>query len=210
MSESAAIRVHRRFVMARRVKVLASAAAKLIPINVRNILDVGAGTGELASALQHLRKELVFSGVDVLVREKTLIPIESYDGLHLPFSDKSIDAVMLIDVLHHCEEPLLVLQECIRVARKGVLIKDHVSESRWQHCVLAFMDWIGNRAHKVALPNNYWSNQQWQNAMLLSGAKIVKKIDILPLYPVALAWLFGGRLHNFWWIETKDMESNRD
>jgi len=201
MKDSAAVRLHRRIVMTRRVGVLASSAAKLLPSCVKTVLDVGAGTGEMAIALQQHRSNLALSGVDVLVRPNTLIPVQAYDGYHLPLANKSIDAVMLIDVLHHCDDPLQVLQECLRVAGEGVLIKDHVANSRLQHLVLAFMDWIGNRAHHVALPNNYWSSQQWQDALHHSGAEVTSKVDDLPLYPVPLSWIFGKRLHNFWWIE---------
>ncbi|MFQ3216519.1 class I SAM-dependent methyltransferase [Paraperlucidibaca sp.] len=207
MSDSAPVRLHRRLVMTRRVGVLARAAAKLIPQRINSVLDVGAGTGEMAVALQQLRANLTLTGVDVLVRPNTLIPIQPYDGRHLALADKSVDAVMLIDVLHHCDDPLLVMQECLRVSREGVLIKDHIAENRWQRLVLAFMDWVGNRAHHVALPNNYWSSQQWREALQACGIQVIHKTDNLALYPVPFAWIFGGRLHSFWWLERSSEES---
>jgi len=210
MKDSAAVRLHRRLVMTRRVSVIASSAARLLPLRVKSVLDVGAGTGEMAIALQQYRSSLALSGVDVLVRPNTLIPVQAYDGYHLPLASKSIDAVMLIDVLHHCDDPLQVLQECLRVAREGVLIKDHVANNRLQHLVLAYMDWVGNRAHHIALPNNYWSSQQWQEALRDSGAEIKSRVDNLPLYPAPLLWAFGRRLHNFWWIECKASGSNHE
>lgn len=210
MKDSASIRFHRQLVMTRRVSVLASTGAKLLPVRVKTVLDVGAGTGEMAVALRQLRQNLELSGVDVLIRPNTLIPVQQYDGYHLPLADKSVDAVMLIDVLHHCDNPLQVLQECLRVAREGILIKDHIADSHLQHLILAFMDWVGNRAHHVALPNNYWSSQQWQDALRDSGVEIKCRADDLPLYPRPFSWIFGKRLHNFWWIERQALGSNHE
>lgn len=93
MRDSAVVCLHRRLVMTRRVGVLASAAAKLLPSCVKTVLDVGAGTGEMAIALQQHRLNLALSGVDVLVCPNTLIPVQAYDGYHLPLANKSIYAV---------------------------------------------------------------------------------------------------------------------
>ena len=46
------------------------------------MLDVGAGTGEMAQAVNSFRPDLNVSGVDVYIRPKTFIPIVKYDGKH--------------------------------------------------------------------------------------------------------------------------------
>ena len=56
---------------------------------------------------------------------------------------------MIVDVLHHCNDPVSVLKECARVSKRWVLIKDHVSDSVYDEKILKFMDWVGNRAHGV-------------------------------------------------------------
>ena len=149
MKENLAVKVHRKIVMSRRVEQISKNISALIPKEVSSVLDVGAGTGEMACAIKNYRPELVVSGVDVYIRPKTFIPVTEYDGNRLPFNDNSFDAVITVDVLHHCADPVAVLKECARVSKRFVIIKDHVSDSAFDEKVLRLMDWVGNRAHGV-------------------------------------------------------------
>ncbi|MDJ0740703.1 MAG: class I SAM-dependent methyltransferase [Gammaproteobacteria bacterium] len=195
MSENLAVRAHRRLVMNRRVRRLATHVADLLPDDARQVLDVGAGTGELAVAVSQLLPGVDFTGVDVYIRPHTFIPVTAYDGRTLPFDNDSFDAVTIVDVLHHCDDPVAVLAECARVARRWVVIKDHVADSRWQAQVLRFMDWVGNRAHGVVLPYNYLSSGDWQTAMTRSGLQQRRRIVRLGLYPQPFSLLFDADLH---------------
>jgi SAM-dependent methyltransferase len=169
--------------------------AQLIPAGAATVLDVGAGTGEMAQAINSFRPELNISGVDVYVRPKTFIPVLKYDGNRLPFDDNSVDAVITVDVLHHCDDPTAVLKECARVSRKWVLIKDHVSENSFDHVTLRFMDWVGNRAHGVVLPYNYYSSKQWEEAFRAAHLRSAAQAGRINLYPMPFELLFGGSLH---------------
>src|SRR3989337_138881 len=50
------------------------------------------------------------------------IPVIIYDGKKLPFQNETFDISLLIAVLHHCNEPLQVLDEAIRVSSKKIVI----------------------------------------------------------------------------------------
>jgi ubiquinone/menaquinone biosynthesis C-methylase UbiE len=195
MRENIAVRTHRKVVMGRRVLQISKNISELIPEDVLSVLDVGAGTGEMAQAVNSFRSELTVSGVDVYIRPKTFIPIVKYDGNVLPFDDDSFDAVMTVDVLHHCNDPVSVLKECARVSKRWVLIKDHVSDSVYDEKILKFMDWVGNRAHGVVLPYNYLSSSDWNSAFDRVGLKSVRKVTQLNLYPMPFDIIFGGSLH---------------
>jgi SAM-dependent methyltransferase len=195
MRENIAVRGHRKVVMGRRVLQISKNIVELIPEDVVSVLDVGAGTGEMAQAVNSFRPELIISGVDVYIRPKTFIPIVKYDGNVLPFDDSSFDALIMVDVLHHCNDPIAVLRECKRVSRQWILIKDHVSDSAYDGKILKFMDWVGNRAHDVVLPYNYLSSSEWISAFDDVGLKCVRTVNQLNLYPMPFDIIFGSSLH---------------
>ena len=195
MKENIAVKAHRKIVMGRRVRQISSHISELMPKEVLSVLDVGAGTGEMAQAISSFRPELIFSGVDVYIRPKTFIPVVKYDGDKLPFDDDSFDAVITVDVLHHCDDPVAVLKECARVSKRFVIIKDHVSDSVYDEKILAFMDWVGNSAHGVVLPYNYLSTSDWASAFDKAGLKTMQNVNQLNLYPMPLDIVFGGSLH---------------
>jgi hypothetical protein len=63
---------------------------------------------------------------------------------------------MLADVLHHTTDPMVLLREAARVARRSLIIKDHRTSRIGAAVTLRFMDWVGNRPHHVPLTYNYW------------------------------------------------------
>ena len=190
----AAETVHGRGVAKRRARVISRHLAEFIPRDA-TMLDVGCGDGEIASLVGQARPDLTIRGVDVLVRTETSIPVEHYDGKVLPCEDKSYDVVTLVDVLHHCDEPEEVMREAGRVARQAVLIKDHTREGWAAGLTLRMMDWVGNHRYGVALPYNYWSTLQWQNAFRNLGWDLQRHTDRLGLYPWPANLLFDRSLH---------------
>jgi SAM-dependent methyltransferase len=142
-----------------------------------------------------LRPDLRIEGVDVMLRPRTQIPVTKYDGVSLPFEDRSFDYVTIVDVLHHTEDPAAVLSEAARVARQGVVLKDHLLEGVLAGPTLRFMDWVGNRGHDVVLPYNYLSNDRWQGAFDKAKLTMVSRKDRLGIYPAPFSWLFDRKLH---------------
>ena len=96
--------VHGKMVFDRRIRRLAEAIAERLPRDAR-VLDVGCGSGDLAALVMQLRPDVTIEGIDVLVRPETAIPVHSYDGDHIPFDDDTFDAAIVIDVLHHTDDP---------------------------------------------------------------------------------------------------------
>ncbi len=186
--------VHGRAVFDRRVRVLSQAIAGLIPGGGR-VLDLGCGDGSIAAAVMAQRSDLGFEGVDVLIRPQTRIPVTRYDGVTLPFADGTFDFVTIIDVLHHTDDPGAVLAEAARVARRAVILKDHLREGALAGPTLRFMDWVGNRGHDVRLPYNYLDSAQWRASYARARLVPDQVIDRLSLYPQPFSALFDRRLH---------------
>lgn len=185
---------HAKLVHSRRVRVLARHFAELIPAE-NSVLDVGCGDGLIDSLVLQQRPDLRIQGVDVLVRERTHIPVAPFDGVRLPFADASWDTVMFCDVLHHTPDPPAMLAEGARVARRYVVIKDHSVEGLFARQTLRFMDFVGNAPHGVVLPYNYLTPTQWRDAFQACGLTTVTQRRDLRLYPTVADLIFGRRLH---------------
>lgn len=185
---------HHRLVHSRRIRVLARHLAALLPRGAR-VLDVGAGDGLLARRVLDARPDLTMHGVDVFVRPVTHVPVEAFDGARLPFPDASFDAVMLVDVVHHASDQLRLLREVGRVARRAVIIKDHLVRGVLAAPTLRLMDWVGNAPHGVALPYAYWTPAHWQQALADAGLRTVEQRERLGLYPWPASLVFERGLH---------------
>ena len=186
--------LHANLVFGRRIRVLASHIAPLLPREA-SVLDVGCGDGLLGRTIRNLRPDLALTGMDVLVRPRTHIPVQEFDGLTLPVDNMAVDVVLLVDVLHHADDPMRLLKEAARVARQAIVIKDHVQAGWLDRQTLRIMDWTGNAAHGVALPYNYWSAKEWTLALQRIGAAIDSWKTDLGLYPWPASAIFGRNLH---------------
>lgn len=187
--------VHSRLIHPRRVTTLAAHAARLIPEGA-SVLDVGTGDGRLATAIRQQRPDVSIDGIDVLVRSDATIPVTAFDGHTIPFPKRSRDVVTLFDVLHHAADPLQLLGEASRVARRCIVLKDHVCSGPMAHAILRLMDEVGNRRHGVALPFHYWNPREWSDA--IDGLHLRRDVwDVggLGLYPPPFNLVFGGHLH---------------
>jgi SAM-dependent methyltransferase len=93
-----------------------------------NLLDVGCG---IANAHKHLVGRVgKLSGIDVSAESITVarqtnpgIRYEVFDGIHLPFADRSLDAAFATNVFHHVPiaQRLLLVDDIRRVLRPGGL-----------------------------------------------------------------------------------------
>jgi len=102
---------------------------------------------------------------------------------------------MFVDVLHHVDDPIVLLSEAVRVARKGIVIKDHTENGLLAGPTLRFMDWVGNARHGIALPYNYWPKERWHQAIESFGLTIAEWRSELGLYPWPAHCVFGRSLH---------------
>ena len=187
-------RLHSGYVHGRRVGVLTEHLAEMIPRGA-HVLDVGCGDGLLAHELMVRRPDIQIRGIDVLVRHPAFIPVEEFQGQVIPYSDGSFDVVMLVDVLHHTDDPTVLLREAARVSRMGIVVKDHTCDGFLAKPTLRFMDWVGNAHHGVALPYNYWPRRAWLESFACLGLKIGVWKTHLALYVRPASWVFDRSLH---------------
>jgi len=187
-------RLHEYGVLPRRAERLAQLLAEVIPLN-SSVLDVGSGDGRIDNLLLQQRSDLKLQGVEVTSRTQTGFAVTYFDGVSLPFEKHSFDVVMFVDVLHHTNDPLVLLREAVRVARKAIVLKDHNLQGLLSGTRLKFMDYVGNARHGVALPFNYWTQKQWSEAESSLGLLHKQQIGDLKLYPWPADYIFGANLH---------------
>jgi SAM-dependent methyltransferase len=134
----------------------------------------------------HCTGHIKIEGIDVLIRPYTHIRVRLFDGEHIPLSEKTVDVVSFVDVLHHTSNARILLREAARVSRRYIVIKDHLREGPFAKATLQAMDWIGNYGHEVVLPYEHFrdtnlSPERWTES--------------LGLYPFPFSLVFGRRLH---------------
>jgi 2-polyprenyl-3-methyl-5-hydroxy-6-metoxy-1,4-benzoquinol methylase len=186
--------VHDRAVFRRRVRVLSAHLADELGSS-GSVLDLGCGDGSIAKAIMNRKPGLTFRGIDVLIRPHTQIPVEIFDGDTIPAEDGSFDWVTIVDVLHHTDDPGRLVAEAARVARRGVLIKDHLREGIGAYATLRFMDWVGNKGHDIRLPYNYLSRAEWEAIFSRTGVAVQSWRGSLSLYPPPANLIFDRSLH---------------
>jgi SAM-dependent methyltransferase len=161
---------HRRSVSAPRLVRITRALAAQIG-QAGSLLDVGCADGTVAQAVAASVGATRVSGVDVHVQPAPVIEVTAYDGLHLPFPDGAFEAVTISDVLHHCQDPLAVLREALRVAGRVVAIKDHFRFGPVSDKILLWMDLVGNAGHGVLVRGTYFSPGEWAAMVCAAGGR---------------------------------------
>jgi SAM-dependent methyltransferase len=186
--------VHGGLVHTRRVDVLSRHLAELMPSEAR-VLDVGCGDGLIGSLVAQRRPDVEVSGIDIAARGTTHMPVREFDGRTIPVEDSGVDVVMLVDVLHHADDPMALLAEAVRAADRAIVLKDVMTLGPLSDATLRFMDWVGNARHGVPLPYLFWSQEQWRSAFAeldLSAEEVRRRLG---LYPPPFNLVFEKRMH---------------
>src|SRR5258708_14634985 len=101
---------HRAFVFQRRTRVLAEMLAAQIPPSA-SVLDIGCGDGAIGRLIAQIRPDIAIQGVEFLVRPECKIECTAFDGSSLPFPSDTFDVCLFVDVLHHTQDPAILLHE---------------------------------------------------------------------------------------------------
>jgi SAM-dependent methyltransferase len=97
------------------------------------VLEVGCGEGRYLRALFEARPQLRLVGCDIsrsalegLARREPGIEVRRIEGPRLPAADGEFDAVLVVDVLEHVDDPAGLLREAHRVLAPNGVFHLHV------------------------------------------------------------------------------------
>ena len=131
------------------------------------VLDIGAGGGWIGKYIRDLRQANV-TLLDVADMHRTEIPVTVYDGRNMLFPDASFDDSLLLFVLHHCEDPIQVLSEAVRVSKKRIIIFEDTFRNPFEKFLAGLNDWIANSPFfladpgKMNMPFHYRRVEEWE------------------------------------------------
>lgn len=137
----------------------------------QSIVDIGSGTGDVASLIQHKGKKIVAVDVDDFHGPR-LIKTTIYDGKTLPFLSKQFDMALLLMVMHHTQDPSVVFKEASRVAKELVVIETSYSNGVDRFFTI-IADIIGN-LRLDAQWQSYKSDHEWKQFFRNHGLTVVK------------------------------------
>lgn len=127
--------------------------------NSRKVIDIGSGTGDVASLLIKEGKNV--TPVDVGdFHGPRFVKTAIYDGKTLPFPNRSFDTALLLMVLHHTPDPETVFVEASRVAHEVVVIETSFT-SPISRFFTVVSDAIGN-LRVEAFWNSYKTDKEWR------------------------------------------------
>ena len=156
------------------------------------VLDLGAGTGRIASWLERrvgIRPTLA-DVVDYGNRVGDLPFIQMADPLRVPAADDSFDAAIILFVLHHMErweDQERLVAEAARVARRLLVIEDTPTSrvDRWFNMA---WDWMLNLRHGVPTPFTFRSPEGWRDVFERAGLKVLHAETYRSRWPTLLTY----------------------
>jgi SAM-dependent methyltransferase len=154
------------------------------------VLDLGCGNGKVGELISS-RKSCHVALADVIDFNQTNLPFFKYGGRDLLFHDGEFEHVLLLTVLHHCDDPIKVMGEALRVADKSVIVIESVHFNRLHKELNRFLDWFVNHVlvnPDINLPFNFLTPTAWAALFERLGGKVVHMEHLGIDHPIVPEW----------------------
>jgi SAM-dependent methyltransferase len=95
--------------------LLERAIKKEVPaLRTGKVLEIGAGRSK--SYAQYLNEDVRYISLNICFGER---PVIVGDACALPLQDRSMDSIMMFEVMEHIPSPDLLMRECFRILKEG-------------------------------------------------------------------------------------------
>lgn len=139
------------------------------------VLDLGCGSGIFAKKLKEKMRVEIF-GIDVFDGRIEKIPFQRFDGKKIPFEDNYFDTVLISFVLHHTENPIEILKEAKRVAKKMIIFEDLPEGILGKiRCYFHYLTF--NFLFKTKSKFNFFEEKEWEKIFENLNLNLVAKKD---------------------------------
>ncbi|GEM_PF-851756 len=161
------------------------------------ILDFGCGDLSLAAVIKETYPNTNVTGIDVINVKKTTkkISFVYYDGKKMPFKANSFDTVISFYVFHHCVDAQTALKECIRVAKRRVIVVEAIPRNFLEIFPMKVLDFFYNVWKLTGVPfaDQFFTIDDWKKMIKRNGGSIKKleeKKTIFSLIPIGKTYIF--------------------
>lgn len=168
---------------------------KIAPLLERHwdVLDLGAGTGRIAAWLaERVGIRPTLADVTEFGNRTHRFPfVRMADPLHVPLADGSVDAVLMLFVLHHVErwpDQERLVREAARVARRRVVVIEDTPTSRVDRAFNVAWDWALNLRHGVPKPFTFRSAEGWRRAFERAGLTVAHAETYRARWPTLMTY----------------------
>lgn len=171
-------------------------------LNKKNkIIDIGSGSGYISSLLKSQGFDITPVDVADFHGQRLIKPV-IYDGVRLPFPNKSFDTALLLMVLHHTPDPEIVFFEAARVAKNIILIETSFTNS-FNKFITIVADTLGNLRTK-AFWKSYKSDSEWKSFFTKHGFKVTESHKY---HDKNITGIGIGFLHILYYLQKKKNET---
>jgi SAM-dependent methyltransferase len=149
------------------------------------LLDIGAGTGHVATLLQTPERSVI--GCDIINLLMLPLPYVLADGGQLPFLCGSFDTALLVTVLHHVPKSLhdRFLSEAARILRPGgtLIVMEDTFHGVVERDVTIFSDSVMN-GEFAGHPHANRTLAEWVAIMTEAGFDVQRQVEHVAWYGV--------------------------
>lgn len=161
----------------------------------RKVLDVGCGDGFFAGVTFGQKNidvgiDMEESRIDEAKQSGAYTRLVSYDGYHIPFTDRSFQTVVVNSVLEHTDDVGRVVREMYRVLAKGGTCYATVMASPWEEHLFGakifgntYRRWMKKKQVHIHL----FTHTKWSALFRSAGFQVASMTPYMS--PRAAAWL---------------------